>query len=253
MHFQAENIFKSFGDNQVLRGVDLEVSKSESLVILGGSGAGKSVLIRHLAGLMSPDQGRVLINDQDLAQFSREDMMSFRQKIGFSFQEGALFDSMTAFENVAFPIRRHNRRIKEAELRDRVAHCLELVGLPSVGDRLPAQLSGGMRRRVGFARAIALEPEVLFFDEPTSGLDPIMTSLINKVIISLREKLHAATVTITHDLVSARDIATRTAMLFNGRVIHQDEGQAFFQAQDPVVRQFIEGRAEGPATSVLYR
>ena len=179
--------------------------------------------------------------------------MTYRRRLGFSFQDGALFDSMTAYENVAFPVRRHNRRLKEQEVRDRVSYCLELVGMPSVGPRMPSELSGGMRRRLGFARAIALEPEVLLFDEPTTGLDPVLTSVLNHVILSLREKLGATTITITHDLASARAIATRTAMLFKGQVIADVEGLAFFDSDNPVVRQFVEGRAEGPATEALYR
>jgi len=253
MEICIENLHKTFGQNHVLRGVDLTVTPGESMVILGGSGAGKSVLLRHIAGLLKPDSGTVTVDGLHIAELPRDEMLAFRRRLGFSFQDGALFDSMNAFENVAFPIRRHNRRIKEGEVRDRVQHCLELVGMPNVGERMPSELSGGMRRRLGFARAIALEPEVLLFDEPTTGLDPVLTSVLNHVILSLREKLGATTITITHDLASAKAIATRTAMLFKGRVIHQAEGEVFFDSDNPVVRQFVEGRAEGPATEALYR
>ncbi|MDJ0841096.1 MAG: ATP-binding cassette domain-containing protein, partial [Acidobacteriota bacterium] len=202
---------------------------------------------------IKPDAGHILIDGKTLAEFSRKELFAFRRRIGVSFQDGALFDSLTVFENVAFPIRRHERGLNESQVKDRVQHCLDLVGMPTVGDRWPSQLSGGMRRRVGFARAIALQPEVIFFDEPTTGLDPIMTSILNDVIVSLREQLNTTTVTITHDLTSARTIATRTAMLFQGKVIHEDEGGAFFQTQNPVVRQFIEGKPQGPATEAFFR
>ncbi len=250
---QIRQLHKSFGSNHVLRGVDLEVEKGESLVILGGSGAGKSVFLRHLAGLAVADTGRVLVDGQDLGQLSRAEMYRYRRRLGMSFQEGALFDSMSVFENIAFPMRRMRRNMSRDEVRRGVAACLEIVGMPTVGDLMPSQLSGGMRRRVGFARAIALEPEILLFDEPTTGLDPIMTTIVSDVISGMREKLKATTITITHDISSARKIATRVAMLFKGRVIHHDAREAFFNSDQPIVRQFIQGEADGPATDALLK
>ncbi len=253
MYIQTVGLHKSFDDNHVLRGVYLSVEKNESLVILGGSGAGKSVLLRHLIGLHRPDRGRVAVDGVGLAELSKKELYRFRRRFGMAFQEAALFDSLSAFENVAFPIRRMARDMSERQVRTRVAECLELVGMPNVGGLKPSELSGGMRRRVGFARAIALKPEILLFDEPTTGLDPIMTSVLNEVIVSLREQLRATTVTITHDLSSARRIASRIAMLFEGRVIHEGSNPQFFETEQPIVRQFIEGRADGPAAEALFK
>ena len=253
MAIHVRGLHKSFEANHVLRGLDLDIETGDSVVILGGSGAGKSVFLRHLAGLHTADQGRVLVDDLDLARLSKREMYRYRRRIGMSFQEGALFDSLSALENVAFPIRRHERHLKEPEVRQRAQHCLEQVGMPGVADLMPSQLSGGMRRRVGFARAIALEPEILLFDEPTTGLDPILTSVLAELIVALREQLHTTTVTITHDIALAKKIANRVAMLFKGQLIHLEENPRFFESDNPVVRQFVEGRADGPATKELYK
>lgn len=253
MLIKVEALDKSFGKNHVLRGLDLEVRRGESLVILGGSGTGKSVLLRHLVGLYKPDSGTITVDGVDVNQLSRKKLYAFRRRFGMSFQEGALFDSMNAFDNIAFPIRRMERGLTAKEVSRRVDECLDLVGMPSVGHLMPSQMSGGMRRRIGFARSIALRPEILLFDEPTTGLDPIMTSVLNNVIQQLGEQLHTTTITITHDLTSAQTIADRVAMLYLGRVILIDESDAFFQSEDEVVRQFVEGRAEGPATEALLK
>jgi phospholipid/cholesterol/gamma-HCH transport system ATP-binding protein len=253
MIIHAKNVHKSFGSNQVLRGLDLEVTKGESLVILGGSGSGKSVFLRHLVGLIQPDQGEIMVDGVDINRLSRKELFRFRQRFGMSFQDGALFDSLSAFENIAFPIRRWERGIKDKELRSRVNECLEMVGMPKVANLMPSEMSGGMKRRIGFARAIALRPKILLFDEPTTGLDPIMTSVLNMVIQSLNEHLNTTTITITHDLTSARTIADRVAMLFQGKVILDAESHDFFQSDHEVVRQFVEGRPEGPATEALRK
>ncbi|MEM8997893.1 MAG: ATP-binding cassette domain-containing protein, partial [Acidobacteriota bacterium] len=187
---------KSFGTHKVLRGLDLEVDAGESLVILGGSGSGKSVLLKHRVGLLHPDVGRVEIDGVDLAMLPRRELVAFRRRFGMAFQEGALFDSMSVFDNIAFPLRRRRPKPSRGEVGDRVAECLSLVGLGGVGDKMPSELSGGMRRRVGFARAIAQEPKILLFDEPTTGLDPVMTAVIDGVITGLGERLNTTSVTI---------------------------------------------------------
>ena len=253
IYLQARDLHKSFGGNHVLRGVSLDVERGESLVILGGSGAGKSVLMRHLVGLHRPDRGEVVIDGVSLASLDRGAMRQFRRKMGMTFQEGALFDSLTVFENIAFPLRRHQRGMSQKDITKRVEECLEMVGMPTVGKLLPSELSGGMRRRVGFARGIALKPEFLLFDEPTTGLDPIMTTIIGEIIVHLRESLKATTVTITHDIGSAEKIATKVAMLFKGQVIFQAPTDAFFESDDPIVRQFVRGEPDGPATEALLK
>ena len=250
---KIQSLHKSFGGNKVLQGLSLDVEKGESLVILGGSGAGKSVLLRHLVALLRPDSGTVVVDNTDIFELSAKKLYQFRRRFGMAFQEGALFDSMSAFDNVAFPIRRAERHLKESDVRKRVEECLDLVGMPSIGKLMPSQMSGGMRRRVGFARSIALKPEILLFDEPTTGLDPIMTSVINNVIQALNHQLHTTTITITHDLSSARSIADRVAMLYRGEVVLVDEMEPFFESNHEIVRQFVEGRAEGPATESLFK
>jgi len=250
---RIQELKKSFGPKHILKGVDLQVGKGESLVILGGSGTGKSVLLRHVVALLRPDSGEVWVDGQRIDTLSGAELRQIRHKFGFAFQEAALFDSMSVYENVAFPLRRHRRNLGEKAIEERVSECLSMVGMPGVAELMPSELSGGMRRRVGFARAIALEPEILLFDEPTSGLDPVMTSIINDVIITLRQELNATTITITHDLASARTIATHLALLVAGKVVEYGERDHFFNSTNPMVRQFLEGRADGPVTKTLLK
>jgi phospholipid/cholesterol/gamma-HCH transport system ATP-binding protein len=238
-------LFKSFGPKVVLDGVDLDIAAGESMVIIGASGTGKSVLLKHVIGLLKPDAGTVEVDGVAVERLGNRQITEFRRKFGMSFQEGALFDSMTVGQNVGFPLKRLTRR-SAAEILARVEECLEMVRLEGVADRMPSQLSGGMRRRVGFARAIAHQPEILLFDEPTTGLDPVTTALIDEVIVDLNDRLKTTTVTITHDMESAFRIGDRIAMLHRGKIIAIAPPQEFRRLEDPRVQQFIHGRAEGP-------
>jgi phospholipid/cholesterol/gamma-HCH transport system ATP-binding protein len=248
---RADDLHKRFGPKVVLDGVSFSVATGESLVIVGPSGCGKSVLLKHLIGLVEPDSGKVFVDGEDFWAQSTLGRNGLRKKFGMSFQEGALFDSMSVAENVAFPLRRSGR--SPADVRARVEECLEIVRLPDVGKKRPSELSGGMRRRVGFARAISHQPEVLLFDEPNTGLDPIMTDIIDEVILEMRERLHATIVTITHHMPSARKIGDRVALLYGGHIIYEAAPDEFLRADDPAVRQFVEGRASGPLTETFDR
>jgi phospholipid/cholesterol/gamma-HCH transport system ATP-binding protein len=244
---ELRNIDKSFGGRQVLRDLSIDVEQGESLVIVGGSGTGKSVTLKHIIGLLKPDRGQVLIDGQDITKLKDVELNQFRRRFGMSFQEGALFDSMSVFDNIAFPLRRHTK-MTEAEIRARVEECLEDVHLHAVEKKRPSELSGGMRRRVGFARAISLKPEILLFDEPTTGLDPVISDVIADLIEEMDVKLGTTTVTITHDMKVAFKIADRVAMLHKGHIIEQGTPEKFQESTNPIVRQFIEGRAQGPLT-----
>jgi phospholipid/cholesterol/gamma-HCH transport system ATP-binding protein len=241
------NVEKKLGGRPVLRGMNIDIAPGESVVIVGGSGQGKSVTLKHMIGLMKPDSGHVHVEGQDLCCMKPVDLNRFRRRFGMSFQEGALFDSMSVFENIAFPLRRHTE-MTEAQIRMRVEQCLDQVHLEGVETRRPSELSGGMRRRVGFARAISLQPRILLFDEPTTGLDPVISDVIAELILEMDSKLNVTTVTITHDMRVAFKIADRIAMLFEGRIIEEGTPEQFQASPNPAVQQFIEGRAEGPLT-----
>ncbi len=234
------DLWKSFGDKQVLRGVNLEVATGESLVVVGASGTGKSVLLKHLIGLMSPDRGHVVVDGEDLVCADPAACLAIRRKFGMSFQEGALFDSLDVYENIAFPLRRHTR-MREKEIATRVGECLDLVHLVGIERKAVSELSGGMRRRVGFARAIALEPEILLFDEPNTGLDPITSAVIDNVIVDMRENLPVTMVTITHHLESAYKIADRIAMLRHGTITAMASPDQFRTIDDPYIQSFLKG------------
>jgi len=236
---------KSFGAKVVLDGLDLEVTEGESLVVIGGSGTGKSVMLKHVIGLIRPDRGQIEVDGVAINHLGHRRLTAFRSRFGMAFQEGALFDSMTVFDNVAFPLRRQTK-LSKSDIADRVHRCLDLVQLEGNEGKLPAELSGGMRRRVGFARAIAHEPDILLFDEPTTGLDPVTTAVIDDVIVSMLERLNSTAVTITHDMISAFRIADRIGMLHDGRIIALAPPDELKQSADPRVQQFIEGRSEGP-------
>jgi len=243
---RAEDLHKSFGEKVVLEGLSFSVAQGESLVIVGPSGTGKSVLLKHLIGLVKPDSGKVFVAGEDLWALSHVERNRVRKKFGMSFQEGALFDSMSVFDNIDFPLRRSGR--PPGEVRDRVRECLEIVHLPKVEEKRPSELSGGMRRRVGFARAISHEPEILLFDEPNTGLDPIMTDIIDEVILEMREKMKPTIVTITHHMESAKKIGDRVALLYGGKILYDAPPEEFLRASDPAVKQFVEGNAKGPLT-----
>ena len=242
---ELRDIHKSFEGKSVLRGVNLKVNKGESLVVIGGSGSGKSVLLKHIIGLLEPDKGSVFVKSTDLSHLDEVRLNEIRKKFGMLFQSAALFDSMTVWQNVGFSLKRHTG-MTDAEIKEAAIRKLRMVGLVGVEDEMPSELSGGMRKRVGLARAIAMEPEILLYDEPTTGLDPIMADAINELIIKMRERLHVTSVTITHDIKSAYKIADTVAMLYNGVIIAKGSPLEIQNSSDPVVSQFVEGRAEGP-------
>ena len=234
---------KSFGKKKVLAGLDLEVQKGESLVLVGQSGIGKSVLLKHVIGLLKPDSGTIEVYGENLWAVSSRERDVLRRKFGMSFQEGALFDSMSVGENIAFPLTRHTKKSKE-EIAGRVRECLDLVRLPGIEDKRPSELSGGMRRRVGFARAIALQPEILLFDEPTTGLDPITTDVVVKVIEEMRSHLKPSAITITHDLKVAFSIADRVGLLSGGKIYVDMTPEEFEHSKDPRIAAFVTGDSE---------
>jgi phospholipid/cholesterol/gamma-HCH transport system ATP-binding protein len=249
---QIQDLHKSFGSKVVLDGVDIDIASGEALVVIGGSGTGKSVLLKHIIGLLKPDSGSVVVDGTAVETLNNRQITEFRRKFGMSFQEGALFDSMTVWQNVAFPLQRLTKMSRQ-EIGERVEECLSMVRLEGTGDKLPSQLSGGMRRRVGFARSVAHKPEILLFDEPTTGLDPVTTALIDEVIIELKERLKTTTVTITHDMESAFRIGDRIAMLNKGKIIASAPPEEFRRLEDPRVQQFIHGLAEGPLSEEASR
>jgi len=243
---KIEGLKKSFGSNDVLRGVDLEVSDGQSLVIIGGSGTGKSVLLKCILGLMQPDAGKIFIDGKDVTQMSANQRAKSTRQIGMLFQGAALFDSLKIWENVAFRLI-YGEGGKSTHARNQAIECLRQVGLgANIADMRPAELSGGMQKRVGLARAIAAEPSILFFDEPTTGLDPIMADVINNLIVDRVKALGCSAVSITHDMISAEKIADDIAMLFEGKIIWQGPATNIQHSGNEMVDQFVNGRADGP-------
>lgn len=240
------NVEKSFGKNHVLRGVNLEIKTGETLTIMGGSGTGKSVLIKHMVGMLKPDKGTILVDNQDLTQMNDEQLFEIQKRFGYLFQGAALFDSLTVGENIAFGIQ-NLRPDLAPRWKEVVTEKLALVGLqPEVAKLKPAELSGGMKKRVGLARAIAYEPDYILYDEPTTGLDPIMSDVINDLILALQKKLNVTSVVVTHDMNSAFKISDRIAMLFEGRIVAVGTADQIKNTNDPLVKQFISGSSEGP-------
>ena len=243
---QLENIHKSFGSKVVLDGVNLAVNKGESLVIIGGSGTGKSVTLKCVLGLLYPDSGKITVDGNDITFLPSSKRKEIISRFGMLFQGGALFDSITVWENVAFGLV-HGKGMAKEEAKEISLEKLRRVGLsPDVGFLSPSELSGGMQKRVGLARAIATEPEIIFFDEPTTGLDPIMADVINELIVECVKDLGATTMTITHDMASARKIADQIAMLHKGKIIWNGHVSEIDKSGSEYIEQFIHGRAEGP-------
>ena len=247
---QLDNIYKSFGTKHVLAGFTLEVKEGETMVIIGYSGTGKSVAIKHIVGLLEPDKGTVFVDGLEVPKLSRRDLYALRAKIGYVFQFSALFDSLSVAENVAMGLIKQGH-LSTAEIDVRVQEALDLVDLPGSGDTLPIELSGGMRKRVGIARAIALRPKYLLYDEPTTGLDPVTAAVIDELMIRMRDKLGVTSIVITHDMRSAFSVGTRIAMLYEGTVRFVGSIDEIQNPEDPVVRQFIEGRATPLVTGPL--
>ena len=240
---EVRNLKKSFGVQLVLDSVGFRIENGESVAIIGRSGSGKSVLLKHLIGLLQPDTGEVLIDGENIVPMNERQLLRVRRKFGMMFQGAALFDSMTVAENVAFWLRRHEH-LTEAEIGRRVAGTLEMVDLPGTEDKNPAELSGGMRKRVGLARAIIYEPQIVLYDEPTTGLDPIVSDSIDQLILRVRDRLKVTTVVVTHDMRTARRVGQRVLMLHNKKIYVNGTPDQIFDSLDPVVRQFVDGVAD---------
>jgi len=240
IHF--EHLKKSFGPKRVFDDLELSVNAGETLVVIGGSGTGKSVLLKCLIGLLYPDAGRILFQGQDVTRFREEDFFAVRRLVAMVFQGAALFDSLTVGENVAYPLREHFPELSPEELSQRVAEKLALVNLPGTEGMMPADLSGGMRKRVGLARAIATNPEIILWDEPTTGLDPVTTQSINAMINSMKEKLGCTSIVVTHDMVSAFAVGDRIAMLANRRIVQAGTPEEMRRSTVPEVRAFLDAR-----------
>lgn len=243
-----QNVHKAFGDKRVLQGFSLDVTEGETMVIIGYSGTGKSVAIKHIVGLLEPDEGTVIVDGLDVPTLPRRELYALRGKIGYVFQFAALFDSLSVGDNVAMGLRKLGT-MSPLEIEERVDEVLGLVDLPGVQDKFPAELSGGMRKRVGIARAIAMRPKYLLYDEPTTGLDPVTSAVIDNLMVRMRDRLGVTGIVITHDMRSAYHVGTRIAMLYEGKVRQVGTVDEIRRSDDPIVRQFIEGKAslETPA------
>ena len=241
MKITLENISKSFGKQKVLDGLNLTLESKKITFIIGQSGGGKSVLLKHIIGLVKPDSGRILVDDIDISKLNEAELNEIRKNFGMLFQDAALFDSMTVGENVAFPINEH-RRLPKKEVQRIVTEKLLQVGLTGVTEKMPSELSGGMRKRVGLARALALDPKIILFDEPTTGLDPIMCDAIDQLIVETQQNTGSTCVVISHDIESTFKIAHKVAMLYNGRIIAYGSPEDIRSSRNPVLRQFVESK-----------
>lgn len=239
------DLHKSFGKYSVHNGINLKIVKGAITYIIGPSGTGKSVLLKQMMGLIKPDSGHIFVEGEDITTANKKQLIKIRYKFGMLFQNAALFDSMTVFENVAFPIREH-RKLNENEIYDMVQEKLRLVGLVGVNDKFPSELSGGMRKRVGLARAIALSPDIMLYDEPTTGLDPIMTDVVDDLIYTTQKELNITSVVISHDIKSVMKNADYIGMLYNGRIVEYGTPEYFKNTDNPYVLQFFSGSKDGP-------
>ena len=242
---KLSNITKSFGAQQVINGLSLEIPDKKTVVIIGRSGCGKSVLLKHMIGLLKPDAGSIFIKDRDIAKLNSKELDEARRHFGMLFQGAELFDSLTVAENVGFALERFTKK-SPVEIRNIVKEKLALVGLENVEEKKPAELSGGMKKRVGLARAIAMDPEIILYDEPTTGLDPIMSDTINELIVSLQQKLKITSVVVTHDMKSAYHIGDKIAMMYDGKIIEEGTPAEIQNTNNATVRQFISGSSKGP-------
>jgi phospholipid/cholesterol/gamma-HCH transport system ATP-binding protein len=246
---EVRQLTKRFGSQTILDNVNLQIESGESAVIIGRSGGGKSVLIKHIVGLLQPDAGEVWVDGESIVGKNERQLLRVREKFGMVFQGAALFDSMTVAENVAFPLQRKKNNFTAGEIEKRVAAALDMVDLPGTQNKKPAELSGGMRKRVGLARAIIYEPQILLYDEPTTGLDPIMSDCIDQLIIRVRDQLNVTSVVVTHDMRSARRVGNKVFMLHAKRIYAHGTPEEIFASQDAIVRQFIDGVADPKETN----
>lgn len=243
MLIELRHLKKSFGEQQVLRDVNLKIRRGETMVIIGGSGGGKSVILKHMIGLLQPDGGEVVVDGTSISSADHIDTKTIRSRMGMLFQGAALFDSMNVGENIAFPLRERNPGISQSEIDQTVVQMLRLINLnPDFARKMPSELSGGMKKRLGLARAIALKPDIILYDEPTTGLDPITSDVINDLIIDMQQKLGVTSVVVTHDMVSAYKVADRIAMLYEGHIIYTGTPEQIRSTSNPYVRQFILGQ-----------
>lgn len=244
---ELRDVHKRFGKNEVLRGVNLRVETGQALVIIGGSGTGKSVTLKHMVGILKPDAGRVIVDDEDITDYDKDALQRVRRKFGYLFQSAALINWLSVYENVALPLRELTD-MKDDEIDRRVREKLRLLQVEKAANRMPPEISGGMKKRVGLARALIWDPEFLLFDEPTSGLDPVITATVDAMIVDIKEKTGTTIVVVTHDMTSATRIADRMAMLYEGRVIEEGPPDEFMKSRNPIVQQFVRGELEGPIT-----
>ncbi len=247
---EIQSLYKKFNNSTVLNGLSLKIDKGQTCVIIGRSGCGKSVLLKHIIGLLKPDKGKVLIHHKEVAALSELELSALRSRISMVFQGGALFDSMNVSENVGFSLIEHTHT-SQKEILGRVEESLSLVGLGGIGNLMPSELSGGMKKRVALARAICIRPEIILYDEPTTGIDPIAADSINELIRSLHDKLKVTSIVVTHDMKSAYHIADKIAMMYKGKIILEGTPREIRESKDPVVHQFINGIAKGPITEAV--
>ena len=240
---EARDIRKRFGDQQVLDGVNFSIANGESVAIIGRSGAGKSVLLKHLVGLVQPDEGQLLVNGEDITCMTERQLLGVRSRYGMLFQGAALFDSLTVAQNIAFALR-GQRDLTAEEVAERVAATLKLIELSGIEEKMPAELSGGMKKRVGLARAIIHRPEIILYDEPTTGLDPMVADSIDQLMMRINDQFHATTIAVTHDMRTARRLGDRILFLHGGRIYLDDTAENVFNSDDPVVSRFVKGEAD---------